>query len=78
MRKPWREEQLSVGVGVSRRFVLKWSIELTSNTTDLVNDAVDHLFADGVVTTSIYTRQYLCMSQQLLDTHSCWQRPPCR
>lgn len=34
---------------------------LTSNATDLLNDAVDHLLADGVVTTSIYSRQYVCI-----------------
>jgi hypothetical protein len=61
MRKPWREEQLSVCI--SKRIVLESHIVLTSNATDLLNDAVDHLLANGVVTTSICSRQYLCMSQ---------------
>ena len=59
MRKPWRDEQLSVFV--SRRIEPMSGNVLTSNATDLLNDAVDHLLADGVVTTRIYSRQYVCI-----------------
>ena len=52
MRNPWREEQLS---GMVSR--LEWLVVvgvLTSDATNLLNDTVDHLLANGVVTTSIY------------------------
>jgi preprotein translocase subunit SecF len=65
MRKPWREEQLSVVV--SRRIKRRWRVGLTSNATDLLNDAVDHLLADGVVTTGICSCQYLCIPMASQD-----------
>jgi len=56
MRKPWRDEQLSEFL-ISRRIELGKRVELTSDATDLLNHAVDHLLANGVVTTGIYSCQ---------------------
>ena len=50
----------------------------TGDATNLVNHAVDHLLANGVVTTSICRCQLCSMAERPRDTHSCWQHPPCR
>ena len=66
----WRS---SVCVVMPREYGLR-----TSNTADLVDHAVDHLLADGVVTTSICFCQLCVSTLGYLSTHSCWQHPPCR
>jgi hypothetical protein len=51
-------------------------VDLTSDATNAVNDTVDHLLANGVVTTSIclcqqvYTLQFFCCYAQLLAASS--------
>jgi len=54
MRKPWRDEQLS-DLLVSKQIELGKRVELTSDATDLLNHAVNHLLANGVMATRIYS-----------------------
>lgn len=67
MRKPCRELQLSIVINISARAPRQGFLGVrTDNTADALHDVVDHLLADGVVTTGIVVGSILLAADQQL------------